>query len=85
MGKLSFKSFSILWDVFTILFNFLSAIFTPDITEQPSIHDHFAPKGEFSEPSSPSSSSYELDPGFIAMVRKRPFSGEIYEDPYDHL
>ena len=41
--------------------------------------------GEFSKPSSSSSSSYELDPGFIAMVWKRPFSGEIHEDPYEHL
>jgi hypothetical protein len=85
MGKLSLKSFSILWDVFTILFNFLSAIFTLAIPEQPSIHNHYAPKSEFSDPSSPFSSSYELDPGIIAMVRKRPFSGEILEDPYDHL
>jgi hypothetical protein len=53
--------------------------------EQPSIHNHFSPKGEFCEPSSPSASSYELDPGLIALVRKRPFSGEIHEDPYDHL
>ena len=85
MEKLFFKSFSILWDVFTILFYFLSAIFTPDTTEQPSIHNHSAPKVKFFEPSPPSSSSYELDPGFIAMVQKRPFSGEIHEDPYDHL
>ena len=41
--------------------------------------------GEFSKPSPSFSSSYELDPGFIAMVRKRPFSGEIHEDPYEHL
>ena len=75
MGKLFFKSFSILWDVFTILFYFLFTIFTPDIMEQPSIHDPFAPKVKFAEPSLPTSSSYELDPGFIAMVRKRPFSG----------
>jgi hypothetical protein len=31
MEKLSFKSFSILWDVFTIFFYFLSAIYTPAI------------------------------------------------------
>ena len=85
MEKLSFKNLSILRDVFTILFNFLSAIFTPAITEQPSVHNLSAPKGEFSEPSSTSSPSYELDPSFIAMVRKRPVSGEIHEDPYDHL
>ena len=53
--------------------------------EQPSIHDLSAPMVEFFEPSSPSSSNYELDPGLIAMVRKRPVSGEIHEDPYDHL
>jgi hypothetical protein len=70
MEKLFFKSFSILWDVFTILFYFLSAIFTPAITEQPSIHNPSAPKGELSKPSPPSSSSYELDPSFIATVRK---------------
>ena len=85
MEKLSFESFSILWDVFTILFNFLSGIFTPNITEESSTHDRSAPKVEFSVPSSPSSSNYELDPSFIAMVWKRPFSGEINEDPYEHL
>ena len=53
--------------------------------EQPSIHNLSAPTVEFSEPWSPFSSSYELDPGFIAMVRKWPFSGEIHEDPYEHL
>ena len=37
--------------------------------------------GEFFEPSPSSSSNHELDPGFIAMVQKRPFSGEIHEDP----
>ena len=65
-------------------FYFLSTIFTPDITEQ-LYPQPCAPKVEFSEPSSPSSSSYELDPGIIAMVWKRPFSGEIHEDPYEHL
>ena len=53
--------------------------------EQPPIHDPPAPMGEFSEPSPPFSSSYELDPNFVAMVRKWPFSGAINEDPYDHL
>jgi len=53
-------------------------------SEQPSVHNHSAPKVEFSEPSPPSSSSYELNPGFTAMVRKWPFSGEI-NDPYEHL
>ena len=41
--------------------------------------------GEFFEPSPYSSSNHELDPGFIAMVWKRPFSREIHEDPYEHL
>ena len=41
--------------------------------------------GEFFEPSPSSSSNHELDPGFKAMVRKRPFSGAISEDPCDHL
>ena len=43
------------------------------------------PMGKFSKPSPSFSSSYELDPGFIAMVRKRPFSGAINDDPLDHL
>ena len=85
MEKKSFKSLSILRDVFTTLFNFPSAIFTPATTEQPSIHNLSAPKGKFSEPSSPASFGYELEPGFIAIVQKQPFSGEISEDPYDHL
>jgi hypothetical protein len=85
MEKLSFKSRFILRGVFTVLFNFLSAIFTPTTVEQPYIHNLSTPKGEFSEPSSPASSGYELDPSFIAMVRKRPFSGKISEDPYEHL
>ena len=37
--------------------------------------------GEFPEPSPSSTSSYELDPGFIAMVRKSPFSRVINEGP----
>ena len=41
--------------------------------------------GEFLEPSPSSSFNHELDPSFIAMVRKRPCSGEIHEDPYEHL
>ena len=85
MEKLSIKSLSILRDVFTILFNFLSAFFTPTTTEHPSIHNLSTPKGEFSKPPSPTSSGYELDPGFIEMIRKQPFSGKISEDPYDHL
>ena len=53
--------------------------------EQLSFPQLSTPMGEFSEPLPPSSSNHELDPGFIAMVRKRPFSGEIHEDPYEHL
>ena len=30
-------------------------------------------------------SSYELRPGFIAMVREQTFSGVDYENPYHHL
>ena len=50
MKKLSFKSLSILRDLFTILFNFHSTTFTPATMEQPSIQDFSAPKGKFYEP-----------------------------------
>jgi hypothetical protein len=57
--------------------------------EQPSIHQLFAPKGEFLEPPQSSKSitpsSYEFCPSFIAMVRKQTFSGFDYENPYHHL
>ena len=57
--------------------------------EQLSLLQLSSPKSEFYEPTPSAdpilSTSYELDPGFIAMVRKRPFSGEIHEDPYEHL
>ena len=53
--------------------------------EQLSFPQLSTPMGEFSEPLSSSSSNHELNPGFIAMIRKRPFSGEIHEDPYEHL
>ena len=53
--------------------------------EQLSFPQLSTPMGEFSEPLPSSSSNHELDPGFIAMVRNRPFSGEINEDPYEHL
>ena len=53
------------------------------------IHQLFAPKGEFLEPPQSSkpvtASSYELRPGFIAMVREQTFSGLDYENPYHHL
>jgi hypothetical protein len=57
--------------------------------EQPTIENHFAPKGELVEPPQSSkpiiASSYELHPGFIAMVRNQAFSGLDYENPYYHL
>ena len=72
MEKLSLKSFSILRNLFRIIFNFLSATSTPATTEQPSIQDLSAPMGEFLEPP-PSeypilASSYELSPELIALV-----------------
>jgi hypothetical protein len=54
-----------------------------------SIHEFSAPKDEFLE--SPQSSkpittsSFELHPGFIAMVREQSFSGFEDENPYHHL
>ena len=57
--------------------------------EQPSIHQLFAPKGEFLEPPQFSkliiASCYELRPGFIAMVREQAFLRLDYENPYLHL
>ena len=57
--------------------------------EQPRIQQLSAPKGEFVEPPQSSkpitTSSYELCPGFIAMVRELAFSGLDYENPYTHL
>jgi len=47
------------------------------------------PKGEFLEPPQSSkpitASSYELRPGFIAMVQDQSFSGLENEDPHNHL
>ena len=52
-------------------------------------HQLFAPKGEFIEPPQSSkpiiASSYELRPGFIAMVQEQTFLGLDYENPYTHL
>ena len=67
------------------LFPFLYCYLNPLPMEQPSFPQLSTPMGEFSEPLPPSSSNHELDPGFIAMVRKQPFSKEIHEDPYEHL
>jgi hypothetical protein len=53
------------------------------------IHKFSAPKGEFLEPPQSSkpitTSSYELKPGFIAMVQAQSFSGLKDENPYTHL
>jgi hypothetical protein len=57
--------------------------------EQLSIQQLFAPKGEFCElplSSDPIlSSSYELSPSYLAMVREQFFSGRDNENPYHHL
>jgi hypothetical protein len=57
--------------------------------EQPIIQNISAPKGKFIEPPQSSkpiiASSYELCPGFIAMVWDQAFSGLDYENPYHHL
>jgi hypothetical protein len=57
--------------------------------EQITIQNLSTPKGEFIEPPQSSkpitTSSYELRPGFIAMVREQAFSGLDYENPYHHL
>ena len=53
--------------------------------EQRTIQNLSAPKGEFIEPpqsSKPSTtSSYELRPSFIAMVREQAFLGLDYQNP----
>ena len=53
--------------------------------EHKTIHQLFAPKGEFLEPpqsSKPSiASSYELHPGFMATVQEQTFSGLDHENP----
>jgi hypothetical protein len=53
------------------------------------IHKFSVSKGEFLEPPQSSrpiiASSYELRPGFIAMVEYQSFSGLENEDPYTHL
>ena len=57
--------------------------------EQPTIQNLSAPKGNFVEPPQSSkpitASSYELHPGFIAMVQEQAFSGLDYKNPYHHL
>jgi hypothetical protein len=55
----------------------------------PTLFEIFAPKGDHLEPPlsshSITTSSYELHPGFIAMVREQGFSGDKDESPYSHL
>jgi hypothetical protein len=52
----------------------------------PSCQSLSTPRGEFVlEQPSTYPSSGELHPGFIAMVRNRPFSGAISNDAHDHL
>jgi hypothetical protein len=57
--------------------------------EQNTIQNLSALKGELLEPCQSSkpiiASSFELRPGFIAMVRDQAFSGLDYENPYHHL
>jgi hypothetical protein len=71
-----------------VLVSFFFSLFLPQTPlpmEQLSFPQLSTPMGEFSEPSPSSSSNHELDPGFIAMVHKRLFSGAINDDPFDHL
>ena len=71
-----------------VLISFSFSLFLPQPPlpmEQPSFPQLSTLRGEFSEPLSSSSSRYELDLGFIAMVRQRPFSRVINDDPLDHL
>jgi hypothetical protein len=57
--------------------------------EQPLIYQLSTPKDEFLEPPQCSkpiiASSYELRPGFIAMIREQTFSRLDHENPYHHL
>jgi hypothetical protein len=57
--------------------------------EEKSIQQLAAPKGEFLESSKSlkpiTTSSYELRPGFIAMVQEQIFFGLDDENPYHHL
>jgi hypothetical protein len=72
--------------IFYFILSFLF-IFSP--MEQPTIENLSTPKGELIElPQSSKpiiASSYELHPGFIAMVQNQAFSGLDYENPYHHL
>jgi hypothetical protein len=57
--------------------------------EQRTIQNLSAPKDEFVEPpqsaKSITASSYELYPGFIAMVWEQAFLRLDYKNPYHHL
>jgi hypothetical protein len=57
--------------------------------EQPTISNLSTPKGELLEPTQSSkpiiASSFELCPGFIAMVWDQAISCLDYENPYHHL
>ena len=57
--------------------------------EHKTIHQLYAPKGEFLEQPQSSkpiiASSYKLRPGFIAMVWEQTFSGFDYKNPYHCL
>jgi hypothetical protein len=57
--------------------------------EQTTIANLSAPKGELIEPTQSSkpiiASSFQLRPGFIAMVRDQAFLGLDYGNPYQHL
>jgi hypothetical protein len=59
------------------------------MASDPTLFDFSAPMGDHLEPPpSPHSittSSYELRPGFIAMIREQSFSGDKDESPYSHL
>ena len=71
-----------------VLVSFSFSLFLPQPPqpmEQPSFPQLSTLKGEFSKPLSSSSSRHELGPGFISMVRQRPFSRVINDDPLDHL
>ena len=64
--------------IFSYIFSIMKPIPNPTLS---------ASKGEFPKPPSKSnlSSSYELYPGLIAMVRAQPFSGYYNENPCHHL
>jgi hypothetical protein len=72
-----------------ILLSFFSFYSFFSSMEPPTIQQLSAPKGELVEPPQSSksitTSSYELRPGFIAMVREQTFLGVDYENLDHHL